>query len=53
MDFSIEFYETAAGSSPAKEFLEALKQSDPDVHAAVLRGLAKLRDGQFHQHEKD
>jgi phage-related protein len=49
MDFSIEFYETPAGGSPLKEFLEELKQSDPDVYVAVLRGLAKLRQSQFHR----
>ena len=49
MDFTLEFYETASGSAPVKEFLEELKQSDPDVHAAVLRGLVKLRERQFHR----
>ena len=49
MDFSIEFYETPAGGSPVQEFLEELKQSDPGIHAAVLRGLSKLRDSQCHR----
>ncbi|MGD1083848.1 MAG: type II toxin-antitoxin system RelE/ParE family toxin [Verrucomicrobiota bacterium] len=31
------------------EFLEELRQSDPGDHAAVLRGLAKLRNRQFHR----
>ena len=30
-------------------FLEELKQSDPDDHAAVVRGLAKLRDRRYHR----
>jgi phage-related protein len=49
MDFTVEFYETSAGASPVKEFLKKLKQSDPDAHAAVLRGLVKLRDRRFHR----
>jgi phage-related protein len=49
MEFEIEFYETASGQSPVQRFLEELKQSDPDDHAAVLRGLAKLRNRQYHR----
>lgn len=49
MDFTVEFYETAEGRSPVLEFLEELRQSDPLDHAAVLRGLAKLRDRRFHR----
>ena len=32
-----------------QEFLEELKQSDPDDHAAVLRGMANLRNRQYHR----
>jgi phage-related protein len=32
-----------------REFLDDLKRSDPDDHAAVLRGLAKLRSRQYHR----
>ena len=32
-----------------REFLNQLKRSDPIDHAAVLRGLAKLRDRQHHR----
>ena len=32
-----------------REFLDDLKQSDPIDHAAVLRGLAKLRNRQYHR----
>lgn len=46
MEFTVEFYETANGHSPVQEFLDELKASDPRDHAAVLRGLAKLRDRQ-------
>ena len=49
MEFTIEFYETAEGRSPVQEFLDELKQSDPGDHAAVLRGLAKLRNRQYHR----
>lgn len=49
MEFTVEFYETVGGGSPVLEFLEALKTSDPGDHAAVLRGLAKLRDRQNHR----
>ena len=49
MDFTVEFYETADGRSPVQEFLDELKASDPGDHAAVLRGLAKLRDRQYHR----
>jgi len=48
MEFTIEFYESAGGRSPVREFLDGLKQSDPGVHAAVMRGLAKLRNRQYH-----
>jgi phage-related protein len=49
MEFTVEFYESASGRSPVREFLDELKQSDPGDHAAVMRGLAKLRNGQYHR----
>lgn len=49
MDFSVEFYETAAGTCPVREFLEEFKASDPDDFAAVVAGLAKLRHRQYHR----
>src|SRR5437899_2980872 len=49
MDFEVEFYETVNGRSPVLEFLEELRLSDPADHAAVLRGLAKLRNRQYHR----
>jgi len=49
MDFSVEFYETAAGTCPVREFLDKLKASDPDDFAAVVAGLAKLRHRQYHR----
>jgi phage-related protein len=49
MKFTVEFYVNQNGVTPVQEFLEKLKQSDPDDHAAVLRGLAKLRNRQYHR----
>src|SRR6266496_655725 len=49
MDFIVEFYETEAGACPVREFLDELKTSDPDDFAAVLAGLAKLRNRQYHR----
>jgi phage-related protein len=49
MDFTVEFYETETGNCPVCVFLEELKASDPDDFAAVLAGLAKLRNSQYHR----
>ena len=49
MEFTVEFYVSASGRSPVREFLDELKQRDPGDHAAVLGGLAKLRDRQNHR----
>lgn len=49
MDFTVEFYETEQGSSPVRDFLEDLKASDTDDFAAVLAGLAKLRNRNYHR----
>jgi phage-related protein len=49
MDFAVEFYETETGKCPVREFLDSLKTSDPDDFAAVLAGLAKLRNRQYHR----
>jgi phage-related protein len=49
MEFTVEFYMSASGQSPVREFLDELKESDPIDHAAVLRGLAKLRNRQYHR----
>src|SRR5713101_4057866 len=49
MEFSIEFYVSRSGTVPVQEFLEELKQTDPGDHAAVLAGLAKLRNRQYHR----
>jgi hypothetical protein len=44
MEFTVEFYVNTGGRAPVQEFLEELRQSDPDDFAAVLAGLAKLRN---------
>ena len=49
MDFTVEFYETEAGACPVREFLDDLKDSDPDDFAVVVAGLAKLRNSQYHR----
>jgi len=49
MDFAVEFYETKSGACPVREFLEELKTSDPDDFAAVVAGLAKLQNRQYHR----
>ncbi len=49
MDFIVEFYESEGGGCPVREFLDELKKSDPGDFAAVLAGLAKLRNRQYHR----
>jgi phage-related protein len=49
MEFTIEFYETTSGRCPVRDFLDNLKESDPNDFAAVLAGLAKLRNRLYHK----
>jgi phage-related protein len=49
MEFTVEFYENRAGGCPVRDFLEELKSRDPDDFAAVVAGLAKLRDRKYHR----
>ncbi|MCX5819284.1 MAG: type II toxin-antitoxin system RelE/ParE family toxin [Deltaproteobacteria bacterium] len=49
MQFTVEFYETPSGQCPMRDFLDNLKESDPDDFAAVVAGLAKLRNRQYHR----
>lgn len=49
MGFHVEFYVSESGRCPVLEFLEELKHSDPQDHAAVLRGLEKLRNRACHR----
>ena len=49
MEFTVEFYVSKEGRCPVREFLDDLKASDPGDFAAVLAGLARLRDRQNHR----
>jgi len=49
MEFTLEFYESRLGQSPVREFLDRLKESDPDDFAIVMAGLSKLRNGHYHK----
>jgi len=49
MEFAVEFYETPSGRCPVREFLDRLKESDPDDFTIVMAGLAKLRNRQYHR----
>ena len=49
MEFTIDLYKTATGNCPVLEFLEELRRTDPDAHAAVVAGLDKLRDRLYHR----
>jgi hypothetical protein len=49
MEFDIEFYQTELGKCPVQEFLDGLQATDPFDFAAVLAGLAKLRNRQYHR----
>jgi phage-related protein len=49
MEFSVEFYESRSGRCPVREFLDKLKETDPDDFAAMMAGLAKLRNRQYHR----
>jgi phage-related protein len=49
MEFTVEFYETQSGRCPVREFLDRLKESDPDDFTIVIAGLAKLRSRQYHK----
>jgi phage-related protein len=49
MEFTVEFFTSASGRSPVRDFLLELKASDPDDFAAVAAGLEKLRHRQCHR----
>ena len=49
MQFTIEFYETFSGQCPVRDFLDELKDSDPDDFASVMSGLAKLHYRLYHR----
>ena len=49
MEFTVEFYGTRSGRCPIREFLDRLKEVDPDDFAAIMAGLAKIRNRQYHR----
>jgi phage-related protein len=49
VEFQVQFYETAAGASPVREFLDDLRSRDPADFAIVLAGLEKLRRREYHR----
>jgi phage-related protein len=49
MEFIVELYESENGRCPVREFLDALKTSDAGDFAAVMAGLARLRNRQYHR----
>lgn len=49
MEFKVELYETRTGGCPVRDFLDKLKTSDPDDFTAVIAGLAKLRNREYHR----
>jgi len=49
MDFSIEFFVSADGKCPVEEFLDELRKTNPGDHAAILAGLAKLKNRKNHR----
>jgi hypothetical protein len=48
MGFSVEFYKTSTGRCPVREFLDELKESDPDDFASGIAGLSRLRQRKYH-----
>lgn len=42
--FTVSFYESSEGKCPVRAFLDELEATDPNDHAAVVAGLARLRD---------
>src|SRR5438477_7036812 len=49
MEFTVEFYVSASGHCPVREFLLDLKATDPGDFAAVAAGLETLRHRQHHR----
>ena len=49
MEFTVEFYETQSGRCPIREFLDGLREADPDDFAAIMAGLVRLRNRQYHR----
>jgi hypothetical protein len=49
MEFTVEFYESRSETCPVREFLDELKEDNPDDFAIIMAGLAKLRNRVYHR----
>lgn len=49
MEFAVELYETESGRCPIREFLDGLKETDTNDFAAIMAGLANLRNREYHR----
>jgi phage-related protein len=49
MKFGIEFYESLQGRCPVQDFLENLKDTEPDDFVVILAGLNKLKLREYHR----
>jgi hypothetical protein len=49
MEFSIVFYTTLSDNCPVQDFLDDLREKDPDDFAVILAGLAKLQKRVYHR----
>jgi phage-related protein len=49
MEFTVEFYDARTGKCPVREFLDELKEDNPDDFAIIMAGLAKLRNRAYHR----
>ena len=49
MEFTVEFYESVDGRVPVQQLLLEMRTTDPGDFAALMAGLAKLRNRQYHR----
>lgn len=49
MRFQIDFYVSSTGAVPVRDFLDVLERGDPGDHAALVAGIARLRDRACHR----
>ncbi len=47
MQFTVELYEALSGRCPLLEFFDGIKETNPDDFAAIMAGVAKLRNRQY------
>jgi hypothetical protein len=53
MEFIVEFYETAAGKCPVREFLDELKARRSRLVISILRGNGCASGGKAQNNEKN